>query len=207
MDNIFDFLQTPSFYHKRAQAKSLEGSFFDALFMYRRAYEDRPDEQAFAMDYAQNYTFMGCYEESNSVLLSVLYNDSIELPPDYYYIMGCNFTGMRCFGAALDCFECYCNGISQPGEQLDATDTMIEALHSGDVMCSDDMELFFLTARDDVRGILSAAGKGEYDAAIKTIDAEMDDIKLWSMLMNFCVTAMYENDLPMKASALCGRIL
>ncbi|MCL2433625.1 MAG: tetratricopeptide repeat protein [Clostridia bacterium] len=96
MDRIIPYSRPKLDLHQKALDLIDEGNIAAALGAFALAYEETPDDEYLAADYAQCLYAEQCYEESLELLV-LAEHYSPEPLPELYYAMACNYIGMGRF--------------------------------------------------------------------------------------------------------------
>ncbi len=104
-DNILPFEQSGEFFHRIGQSKLDRSNYTDALLYYRRALEKDPENVEYRLAMAETFTEMGCFEDSNRILLNLVQHDNEQT--ECFFGIGCNFVGLREYDKAFSSFQRY----------------------------------------------------------------------------------------------------
>jgi tetratricopeptide (TPR) repeat protein len=104
LGKVLTFEQPSDFYYRKGLARQEEGAYLEALPLLRRACEQEGSNALYRMQMARLYAAMGCYEQSNQVLLDMLWQCG-EPDGEYFYLLGCNFIEMHRFDMSVQAFK------------------------------------------------------------------------------------------------------
>ena len=90
---IVPFDRGPAYAHQRAMLSRRENHLVDAVGLLRRAVEEAPDNREYRLDLAELYCEMGCYEQSNRLLLDMLAEK--DAPAECFYGLALNRLSMN----------------------------------------------------------------------------------------------------------------
>ncbi|MGI6168205.1 MAG: tetratricopeptide repeat protein [Christensenellales bacterium] len=149
---VLPFDQNAGFYFRQAVRQSDRNNYYDALSLYRKAYEKDAGNQKYVQALAYTLTEMACYEESNQVIFSAFAKG--QKSPQSYFILGCNFMGLHDFEKAEDSFEKYAS--------LDPNGEFAEEAEDLMLMLSARETFFFPNGLLDVSPGLEDAERGKF---------------------------------------------
>lgn len=90
---VVSFDRSSAYVHHRAMVNRRENNPIDALELMRHAVERSPDNREYRLDLAELYCEMGCYEQSNSLLLDMLADENA--PSECFYGLALNQLSMN----------------------------------------------------------------------------------------------------------------
>ena len=122
---ILPFRQDAAFYSRCAERYLDEDNIGAAVQYARRAYEMDPENEEYAITFAEVLNRMHRYEESAQVLLLLRPFD--QLPIDAVFGLASDFMGMEEFAAAQQCAE-YCLKNAGDTEYIERASEMLELL-------------------------------------------------------------------------------
>ena len=102
---VIPFRQGASFFNKRGVKEMGKNDLVGALYQFRRAYQDDPNNVDTCLSIAEILSQMQRFEESNRLLFRLLSQD--DPSPEILFGLACNFYGIHEFEYAAQCLERY----------------------------------------------------------------------------------------------------
>lgn len=102
---VVSFDRSSAYVHHRAMVNRRENNPIDALELMRHAVEHSPDNREYRLDLAELYCEMGCYEQSNSLLLDMLADENA--PSECFYGLALNQLSMNDLDGAKMSLQLY----------------------------------------------------------------------------------------------------
>ena len=105
MSKVVPFSRSAAYLYQRAVINRREGHLLDALELNRRALEKDPGNVDYELDLAQVLCELGCYVQSNRILVRMLAQD--ETLTECYFGLASNFYGMNDADSSYKALMCF----------------------------------------------------------------------------------------------------
>lgn len=210
-NRVIPFAQESQFFHRRAIKGLDDNRLPQALAFVRRAIELEPDNISYQLDMADIYTEMGCFEESNRILFSLVFQE--DAPAECYYGMACNYMGLHDARRAQEHLMQYLQ-IDQAGQYAEDAEDMLDYLEETELFLENENPAYTLAIQGK-----EALDGGQYEEAEEKLKraVDLDDELVFARnnyaLTLYCMDRLEEavaqalatvEKFPKNAHALCN---